>query len=56
MDLFCRTQVLDEGHIVEFDTPLSLLTNEGSLFHKMAQQSGREEFNQLLQHAAARHS
>lgn len=52
-DLFCNVQVLDEGHIAEFDTPHNLLTNDKSLFHRMAQQSGPEEFNQLLKHAAA---
>jgi ATP-binding cassette subfamily C (CFTR/MRP) protein 4 len=43
-----RVMVLNEGRIVEFDTPSALLQNPNSLFHKMAQQTGTKEFDRLL--------
>jgi ATP-binding cassette subfamily C (CFTR/MRP) protein 1 len=32
--------VLDQGSVVEYDTPSKLLQKPGSLFYKLAQQAG----------------
>lgn len=32
--------VLDQGQIVEFDSPDTLMDNKDSLFHKMAKDAG----------------
>ncbi|CAB4373887.1 unnamed protein product [Rhizophagus irregularis] len=41
-----RILVLDQGNIIEFDSPHNLITNHESLFYKMCQNSG--EFDQLM--------
>ena len=37
---------IDQGNIIEFDSPHNLITNHESLFYKMCQNSG--EFGQLM--------
>lgn len=39
-----RVMLLEDGRIVEFDTPANLLMNEESKFHALCKASGREEF------------
>ena len=47
-----RILVLDQGQIVEFDTPYNLMTQEGGVFQSMCQKSG--EFPELLAIAKAK--
>ncbi|KIM46743.1 hypothetical protein M413DRAFT_63584 [Hebeloma cylindrosporum] len=42
-----RIMVMDEGQIVEFDSPGLLINNEGSRFHKLCKAAGIEEFAKL---------
>lgn len=42
-----RVLVLDNGALVEFDHPYSLLKNKTGTFYKMAEQTGQATFNQL---------
>lgn len=44
-------QVLDAGHIQEYDEPYILLQNPESLLYKMVQQTGKAEAAYLLQTA-----
>jgi hypothetical protein len=46
--LFVYFQVLDDGHIVEFDHPFTLLNCEDSYFSKMVLQTGASEAEHLL--------
>jgi ABC-type multidrug transport system fused ATPase/permease subunit len=48
-----RILVLDQGKILEFDNPLSLLNNTESSFYKMCKNSG--EFDSLVTLAKAKH-
>ncbi|CDS14473.1 hypothetical protein LRAMOSA06642 [Lichtheimia ramosa] len=48
-----RILVLDQGRVVEFDTPFTLMTRDGSLFQQMCERSG--EFSELLAIAKAKH-
>ncbi|KAI9266436.1 P-loop containing nucleoside triphosphate hydrolase protein [Phascolomyces articulosus] len=48
-----RILVLDQGRVVEFDTPYNLMTREDSLFHQMCERSG--EFSELLAIASQAH-
>ncbi|KAG1381714.1 hypothetical protein G6F61_002924 [Rhizopus arrhizus] len=48
-----RILVLDKGHIVEFDSPLTLIENSDSIFHKMCRNSG--EFESLVSLAKSKH-
>ncbi|KAI8149775.1 P-loop containing nucleoside triphosphate hydrolase protein [Fennellomyces sp. T-0311] len=41
-----RILVLEQGKVVDFDTPYALITREDSLFHQMCERSG--EFPELL--------
>lgn len=45
---------LDEGNVVEFDTPYNLLQNPNSLFYKLCEQSN--EFDYLKDLATKNHS
>ena len=36
----CRIVVLDQGHMIEYDSPQALLRSENSAFHKMAVDAG----------------
>ncbi|KAJ3268407.1 hypothetical protein HDV01_003049 [Terramyces sp. JEL0728] len=45
--------VLDQGKMVEYDSPLNLLTNEKSLFHELANATGPANF-ELLKKLAGR--
>ncbi|KAG8687868.1 hypothetical protein FRC08_011730 [Ceratobasidium sp. 394] len=47
-----RLMVLDQGHIIEFDTPWNLIEREGGLFREMCLQSGT--FAELRAAAAAK--
>ncbi|KAG9085621.1 hypothetical protein FRC07_013333, partial [Ceratobasidium sp. 392] len=47
-----RLMVLDQGHIIEFDTPWNLIEREGGLFREMCLQSGT--FSELRGSAAAK--
>ncbi|CAG8502871.1 1064_t:CDS:10 [Rhizophagus irregularis] len=49
-----RVLVLDEGNVVEFDTPYNLLQNPNSLFYKLCEQSN--EFDYLKDLATKNHS
>ncbi|KAH6918109.1 ATP-binding cassette transporter [Coprinopsis sp. MPI-PUGE-AT-0042] len=42
-----RVVVLDQGRIVEFDSPKTLLSNENSNFHALCRATGEEEFASL---------
>ena len=44
-------QVLENGDIVEFDTPYCLLQREGSLLTKMVQETGKIESAKLIKMA-----
>ncbi|KAK3096011.1 hypothetical protein FSP39_021917 [Pinctada imbricata] len=44
-----RVMVLDEGKIVEFDHPYSLLQDNDGVFNKMVQQTGKAEFDHLME-------
>ncbi|KAI7849482.1 P-loop containing nucleoside triphosphate hydrolase protein, partial [Circinella umbellata] len=48
-----RIIVLDQGQIVEFDSPLELIRNTETVFYKMCKNSG--EFDSLLALARAKH-
>ncbi|KAG2227320.1 hypothetical protein INT45_004275 [Circinella minor] len=48
-----RIIVLDQGQIVEFDSPLELIRNTETVFYKMCKNSG--EFDSLLALAKAKH-
>ncbi|KAI7895791.1 P-loop containing nucleoside triphosphate hydrolase protein [Mucor mucedo] len=48
-----RILVLDHGKVVEFESPLTLLRDTDSAFHKMCRHSG--EFEYLLELARAKH-
>ncbi|PIL23137.1 ATP-binding cassette transporter [Ganoderma sinense ZZ0214-1] len=39
-----RVIVLDQGKIVEFDTPAALLSNPSSMFHALCKATGKQEF------------
>ncbi|KAI9320842.1 hypothetical protein BX666DRAFT_2119002 [Dichotomocladium elegans] len=48
-----RILVLDQGRVVEFASPLDLISNQETIFHKMCRNSG--EFDSLLALAKAKH-
>lgn len=48
-----RILLLDHGEILEFDNPLTLISNPDSSFHKMCRNSG--EFDSLVELAKAKH-
>ncbi|KAK4518579.1 uncharacterized protein ATC70_008798 [Mucor velutinosus] len=48
-----RILVLDQGQILEFDSPLTLITNPESSFYKMCRKSG--EFDSLVALAKSKH-
>ncbi|KAI8378125.1 P-loop containing nucleoside triphosphate hydrolase protein [Choanephora cucurbitarum] len=48
-----RILVLDQGQILEFDSPLTLISNSESVFYKMCRNSG--EFDSLLALAKSKH-
>ncbi|KAI7897860.1 uncharacterized protein BX663DRAFT_276584 [Cokeromyces recurvatus] len=48
-----RILVLDQGRVMEFDTPYTLMTREGSIFKQMCERSG--EYQELLQLAKAKY-
>lgn len=39
--------LLDDGRIVEFDTPVNLLANRDSKFYALCKATGKEEFSTL---------
>ncbi|CAL1541619.1 unnamed protein product [Lymnaea stagnalis] len=43
-----RVMVLDNGHIVEFDQPYTLLMQGQGFFYDMVQQTGKAEFDHLM--------
>ena len=48
-----RILVLDQGQVIEFDTPYHLISKENGVFRQMCERSG--EFNELLTIATAKH-
>ena len=42
-----RVMLLDDGKIVEFDTPENLLANRESKFYALCKATGKEEFSTL---------
>ncbi|KAG2220577.1 hypothetical protein INT45_008758 [Circinella minor] len=48
-----RILVLDQGQVLEFDTPYHLISKENGIFRQMCERSG--EFNELLAIATAKH-
>lgn len=42
-----RVMLLEDGNIVEFDTPGNLLANRESKFYALCKATGREEFSTL---------
>ena len=48
-----RILVLDQGQILEFDNPLTLISDSESVFYKMCRNSG--EFDSLLALAKSKH-
>lgn len=48
-----RILVLDQGEIIEFDSPLTLINNSDSAFYKMCKNSG--EFDSLIALAKSKH-
>ncbi|ORX97979.1 P-loop containing nucleoside triphosphate hydrolase protein [Basidiobolus meristosporus CBS 931.73] len=51
-----RILVLDEGKVVEFDTPINLLNNPDGFFYSLVKQNGDEAVERLKQMASARTS
>ncbi|KAI8342171.1 P-loop containing nucleoside triphosphate hydrolase protein [Chlamydoabsidia padenii] len=49
-----RVLVLDQGEVMEYDTPYRLMMKDGGIFQQMCQRSG--EFNELLAMAQGRSS
>jgi ABC-type multidrug transport system fused ATPase/permease subunit len=49
-----RVLVLDQGEVVEFDTPYRLMTRNDSVFQHMCKRSG--EFDNLLRLAQGKHT
>ena len=49
---FDRILVLDDGNLVEFDTPLNLLMNESGQFYKLAQATGQSNFRIIMEMAS----
>jgi hypothetical protein len=47
-----KVLILDNGHIVEFDRPQTLLQKESSMFYALCQATGRKEFAELRRMAA----
>lgn len=43
--------ILDEGHIVEFDTPATLIADTSSKFHALCKASGESDFALLKEMA-----
>ena len=43
-----RIMVLDQGQLVEFDTPQALLQNSEGLFYSMVAQTGPQEQQRLM--------
>ncbi|TDL25136.1 multidrug resistance-associated ABC transporter [Rickenella mellea] len=41
---YSRVMLLDEGRIIEFDSPKALLSDTSSKFHALCQATGKEEF------------
>ena len=42
-----RVMLLEDGKIVEFDTPVNLLANRDSKFYALCKATGKEEFSTL---------
>jgi ABC-type multidrug transport system fused ATPase/permease subunit len=42
-----RVMLLEDGKIVEFDTPVNLLVNKESRFYALCKATGKEEFSTL---------
>ncbi|KAK9727436.1 Multidrug resistance-associated protein 5, partial [Basidiobolus ranarum] len=51
-----RILVLDEGKVVEFDTPINLLNNPDGFFYSLVKQNGDEALQKLRNMATARTS
>lgn len=43
-----KLMILDQGNIVQFDTPYNLLMDKTGYFHVLVMESGQEYFDQLL--------
>lgn len=43
-----RVLVMDRGHVLENDKPLTLMQREGSSFRALCMAQGEEEFSRLL--------
>jgi ABC-type multidrug transport system fused ATPase/permease subunit len=46
--------LLEEGRIVEFDTPAGLLSNPNSKFYSLCRATGKSEFAMLKKMAGAK--
>lgn len=42
-----RVMLLEDGKLIEFDTPANLLANMGSKFYALCKATGKEEFSTL---------
>ena len=54
VDDLCQVMLLEEGRIVEFDSPAVLLSNPNSKFHSLCRATGKSEFAVLKRMAGAR--
>lgn len=48
-----RVMLLEDGKLVEFDTPANLLANRESKFYALCKATGKEEFSMLKRLAEA---
>lgn len=53
VDDLCQVMLLEEGRIVEFDTPSALLSNPNSKFYSFCRAAGKSEFAILKRMAGA---
>ena len=54
VDHIRQVMLLEEGRIVEFDSPATLLSNPNSKFYSLCRATGKSEFAVLKRMAGAR--
>jgi ABC-type multidrug transport system fused ATPase/permease subunit len=54
VDDLCQVMLLEEGRIVEFDSPAALLSNPNSKFYSFCRAAGKSEFAVLKRMAGTK--